>query len=144
MALTIKNSATMTAAEMDPHWPAILECLEKYCVRFASEETPQNMIKECAEGRRQLWLVFDDTGRVILTPITEIITISATEKKQLLLAEVGGIRLKECMVLLAEIEAWAKREHDVEEVQLVGRKGWKRLLEPLGYAETAVIWRKGL
>ncbi|MGO4843850.1 hypothetical protein AB4144_67380, partial [Rhizobiaceae sp. 2RAB30] len=77
--------------------------------------TISNIIKECAEGGRQLWLVTDETGRVILTPITQIVAIDATGKKQLLLAEVGGERLRECMPLLKEIEEWAAREHGVTE-----------------------------
>lgn len=144
MALTIRLSSSMTVDEMAPLWPGINACLERYCRRFATYETVSNIVRECAEGRRQLWLVTDEAGRVILTPITEIVTIDATGKKQLLLAEVGGERLRECMPLLKEIEEWAAREHGVTESQLVGRKGWKRLLEPLGYAKAAVIWRKGL
>ncbi|MGO4831302.1 hypothetical protein AB4144_03235 [Rhizobiaceae sp. 2RAB30] len=144
MTLTIRLSSSLTADEMAPLWPGIISCLERYCRRFATYETVSNIIKECAGGGRQLWIVTDETGRVVLTPITEIVTIDATGKKQLLLAEVGGERLRECMPLLKEIEEWAAREHGVTESQLVGRKGWKRLLEPLGYAEAAVIWRKGL
>ncbi|BCH22470.1 hypothetical protein [Mesorhizobium sp. L-8-3] len=144
MALTIRLSTDMSVAEMTPLWPDVIACLERYCRRFGTYETVSNIVRECAQGRRQLWLVFDEAGQVILTPITEIVTIDATGKKQLLLAEVGGRRLRECMPLLKEIEEWAAREHGTTECQLVGRKGWKKLLEPLGYAEAAVIWRKGL
>lgn len=144
MTLTIRLSTTMTAAEMAPLWPGIVGCLEKYCRRFAEEESVAHVLRQCAAGRRQLWIVTDESGRVILTPVTEIVTIDATGKKQLLLAEVGGERLAECMPFLSQIEAWAAREHGATEAQLVGRKGWKRLMEPLGYRETAVIWRKGL
>ncbi len=144
MTLAIRLSSSLTADEMVPLWPGIISCLERYYRRFATYETVSNTIIECAEGGRQLWIVTDETGRVVLTPITEIVTTDATGKKQLLLAEVGGERLRECMPLLKEIEEWAAREHGVTESQLVGRKGWKRLLEPLGYAEAAVIWRKGL
>jgi hypothetical protein len=109
MALTIRLSSSLTADEMAPPWPDIIACLERYCRRFANYETVSNIVKECAEGRRQPWLVTDEAGRVILTPITEIVTIDATGKKQLLLAEVGGERLRECMQLLAEIEELAAR-----------------------------------
>lgn len=144
MTLTIRLSTTMTAEEMAPLWPGVVSCLERYCRRFSDEETVGHILEQCMKGQRQLWIVKDETGRVILTPITEIVTIDATGKKQLLLAEVGGERLRECMPLLAQIEAWAAREHGVTESQLVGRKGWKRMLEPIGYKPVAVIWRKGI
>lgn len=144
MPLTIRLSTTMTAEEMAPLWPGIVACLERYCRRFRDEETAGHILEQCAAGQRQLWIVTDETGRVVLTPVTEIVTIDATGKKQLLLAEVGGERLRECMPLLEKIERWAAAEHGATQSQLVGRKGWKRLLEPLGYRDTAVIWRKGL
>jgi len=140
--MIIKNTQHMTAEEMQPLWPDILACLEKYCARFKGE-TPQNIISECAKGKRQLWLCLDGE-KVVLTPITEIETITATGKKQLLLAEVGGSRLTECMPLLAEIEAWAKKVHGVETARLVGREGWKRILPEFGYAPTARIFEKRL
>ncbi len=77
MALTIRLSSSMTVDEMAPLWPGINACLERYCRRFATYETVSNIVRECAEGRRQLWLVTDEAGRVILTPITEIVTIDA-------------------------------------------------------------------
>lgn len=143
MPLTLKNSSTMTADEMAPHWPDIFECLGKYCRRFDDETVP-NIIRECFEGKRTLWLVFDETGRVILAPITEIVTVNATGERRLALAEVGGTRLKESMSLLREIEEWAAREHGAVKVGIVARKGWKPLLEPLGYKAKAVLWQKEL
>lgn len=142
--LTIRLTTTMTAEEMAPLWPGIVSCLEKYCARFSDEESVGHILEQCASGQRQLWLVQDETGRVILTPITEIVTIEATGKRQLLFAECGGERLREAMPLMREIEEWAKREHGITEAQFIGRKGWTKLLEPLGYRATAVIWRKGI
>jgi hypothetical protein len=88
--------------------------------------------------------VEDEAGRVILTPITEIVSIDATGETRLNLAEVGGERLADCMPLLEQIEEWARCEHGAKRAALTGRKGWKRLLEPLGYRPTAVIWQKEL
>lgn len=140
--MIIKNTQDMTAEEMKPLWPGVMACLEKYCARFPNE-TPENIIAECAAGKRQLWLCLDG-AEVVLTPITEIETINATGKKQLLLAEVGGSRLPECMPLLSEIEAWAKKVHGAETARLVGREGWKRILPEFGYAPTARIFEKRL
>lgn len=143
MALSLRLTSSMNAEEMAPLWPAIIECLEKYCRRF-DDETVSNIIKECAQGRRQLWIVQDDTGAVILAPITEIVTVNATGEKRLSLAEVGGSRLKECMPLLHGIEQWAAREHGAAKSGIIARKGWKPLLEPLGYKPKAVLWQKEL
>lgn len=141
--MILRNTAEMGAEEMAQYWPGIVACLATYCRRFSGEETVDNILSECAGGKRTLWMCLDG-DEVVLTPITEIVTINATGKKQLILAEVGGSRLKECLPLLNDIEAWAKAVHGVEEAQLVGRRGWARLLPELGYAEKARIYRKAL
>ena len=143
MSVSIRLTSTMKPDEMAPLWPDIVSCLEKYVARFP-DETVSNIIKQCAIGRRQLWIIQDETGSVILTPITEITVDDATGAKTLVLAEVGGSRLRESMPLLKEIEAWAKREHGAEKARLIGRDGWMRLLPRFGYQPEARIYSKGL
>lgn len=144
MSLTLVNSTNMTAEAMDPLWPDIVACLRKYCDRFPFEETPDNILRDVIEGDRQMWLVLDEEGKVVLVPITAIETMSATGAKQLLLAECGGTRLKEAMPLLEQIEEWARREHQAERARFVARKGWRDYLEPLGYQAKAVVYDKEL
>ncbi|TPN03810.1 hypothetical protein FJ973_29650 [Mesorhizobium sp. B2-1-3] len=139
--MEIRLTSNMSAEEMLPLWPGIVRCLEKYCARF-NDETPENIIAECAQGKRQLWVCLDG-GTVVLTPVTEIVTINATGRKRLLLAEVAGERLDECMPLLREIEAWAK-DQGAETSQLVGRDGWAKVLPAFGYAPKARIFEKAL
>lgn len=141
--MILRNTSEMSAEEMAAYWPGVFNCLATYCRRFSGEETVENILSECASGKRTLWLCLDG-DKVVLTPITEIVTINATGRKQLILAEVGGSRLKECLPLLYGIEKWAREVHGVQEAQLVGRKGWGRLLPELGYAEKARIYRKAL
>lgn len=142
--MRIRLTTDMTAAEMEPLWPQVFECLSQYCERFPEDDTPEHMIAECAEGKRQLWLIQDEDGRVLLTPITEIRTIDATGRKRLTLAQVAGERLKEAMPLLKEIEDWAIAEHGVDAVEMLGRKGWAKLLPEYGYRQSAILFRKEL
>jgi len=144
MTLKLIDSTYLTVQEISPHWPAIMACIEKYCARFNTEETPDHVLDEVATGQRRMWLVEDEEGRVVLVPITSIETIEGTGMKQLFLAECGGERLKEAMPLLAEIEQWAKQEHGVSRARFIARKGWTSYLEPLGYKSTAIVFDKEL
>ncbi|MFC0246406.1 hypothetical protein ACFOLL_04385 [Falsochrobactrum ovis] len=141
--MKIRLTTGMSADEMSPLWPDIIACLEKYVARFP-DETVANILTQCATGRRQLWIIQDDTGRVVLTPITEITVDDATGAKTLVLAEVGGSRLREAMKCLQDIEHWAKREHGAVKARLIGRDGWLRLLPRYGYQPEARIYSKGL
>ncbi len=141
--MKIALTSNMSADEMAPLWSDILACLEKYVARFP-DETISNIIAQCASGRRQLWIIQDETEKVVLTPITEITVDDATGAKTLVLAEIGGSRLRESMPCLNEIEAWAKREHGAVKSRLIGRDGWARLLPRYGYQPEARIFSKGL
>jgi hypothetical protein len=142
MALTIKLTSAMSAGEMAEHWPDIIRCLERYVSRYPRDESVTNILQQCATGRRQLWIILDETGRVVLTPITEIAKVEATGHKRLVMVELGGWRGVEALPLAAEIERWAVETHGVEEVEWVGRRGWAKLIEPLGFKPQAIIWRK--
>lgn len=142
--MRIDLTTGMTQEDMAPLWPGIVRCLEKYVARFPDEETVQNILLQCATGRRQLWVVRDEDGAVVLAPVTEIVKNDATGKVRLVCAEVGGERLGEALPLLETIERWAKREHGATESDLIGRRGWDRLLKPRGYQLAAQIFRKGL
>ena len=142
--LKLVDSTQWTAEQMEPHWPAIVACLEKYCARFPMEETPQHIMHDVMNGNRQMWLVLDEDDNVVLVPITAIETHDATGMAQLLLAECGGSRLKEAMPLLADIEQWAKENHSAGRARFIARKGWTGYLEPLGYKAKAIIFEKEL
>lgn len=144
MTLRLIDSTTMSLDDIEPHWPAIVACLKKYCDRFPFEETVKNILEDVMSGDRKMWLVLDEQDQVVLVPITAIETMSATGFSQLLLAECGGSRLKEAMVLLADIEQWAKDNHQACRARFVARKGWRDYLEPLGYRAKAIIYEKEL
>ncbi len=144
MTLRLIDSTHLSLEEIEPLWSDIVACIEKYCERFAIEETPQNVIDDVSTGDRRMWLVLDEEGRVVLVPITAIETLKATGHKRLMLAECGGSRLAEAMPLLAEIEAWARDEHGAGSARFIARKGWRDYLEPLGYKAKAIVYDKEL
>jgi hypothetical protein len=133
----------MTQEEIAPHWNDILACFEKYVERFPDHETVENMIGEVVTGKRQLWIVKDETGKVILTPITEINTLP-TGKRIITMCEIGGERLQDSLPMLCHIEQWAADTHGVTESQFPGRTGYRKLLGNYGYKEHTVLFTKPL
>jgi hypothetical protein len=49
----------------------------------------------------------------------------------------------EALPMLPQIEDWAK-SRGADEIEVLGRIGWRRALAPMGYGEKAVILRKAL
>jgi hypothetical protein len=142
MTLHLVDTTDMDITEFTAHWPDILACLQKYCERFPDEETVEHLMHEVATGDKRMWLILDENDRVVLVPVTAIQTMEATGIKQLFLAECAGSRLAEAMPLLYDIEDWARREHNIDRVRFVGRRGWSAYLMAQGYHQTAVIFEK--
>lgn len=142
-ALKITLTTKLTAQQMAPLWGDIHCCFQKYVDRFP-DETIANMMSEVVSGKRQLWIVQDETGKVVLTPITEIVTVNATGDKILVFAEVGGERLRDALPLISVIEDWAVETHGVKEAQFPGRTGYRKILDRYGFKEKTVIFTKQL
>lgn len=134
----------MSQEEMSPKWPNIIKCLEKYVDRFPQDETVENILAQCATGRRQLWIVEDEDGEVILAAVTEVVTMDATGNNRMVFAECAGSRIGEIMPLITQMEQWAATERSAIDAEFIGRKGWGPLLKPFGYEPVAVIYRKSL
>lgn len=141
--LTLHLTTIMKPEEFDPLWPEILTCFEKYVSKFPEYETVEHMCEDVLLGRRDLWVVKDETGKVILTPLTEITTFP-TGNKVLTCCEVAGERIQDALPLLEQIEQWAVKNHGVTESHFPGRLGYRKILGSYGYKERTIIFTKQL
>jgi hypothetical protein len=144
MPLSIELTTGWSTEKMARHWPSVIACLHKYVDRFPKDATVQGIILSIVTTKRQLWAVLDESGELIMTPITEVETIDDTGEVRLRMVECAGERLQEAMPLIAEIERWGREEMGATSFELVGRKGWERLLKPHGYEPYTHIYRKAI
>lgn len=140
MSLSVHNATDWPADRMD--WPAILRALRTYCEPFPEDVTVESVLMDVARGHQTLWLVRDG-GATVSVVLVEVHTITATGWKRAVITGMGGERGVEALPLIAEIEQWA-RDQGANEIEVVGRVGWRRALAPYGYAEKVSILRKRL
>ena len=85
-----------------------------------------------ADGRADLWVVLDGNQ-----PIGAVVTQIRDDR--LLLWQIGGRRVREwAKPFVGTIALWAIG-HNCRALYGVGRKGWKRIVEPLGFERIADI-----
>lgn len=135
-------SATWTQEQIDAAWPDVLRCLQAYVDKFPTDETLDNLVKQICNGSLALWLV-EDNGENIMAVLTRGITVDPTAKRQVQLLAVGGERGDDVMPLLKDIEAWAKAK-GADEMEIIGRLGWRKRLAKQGYGTVAQLYRKTL
>ena len=99
---------------------------------------PVDVFREVIAGNMQLWVIAQG-GRVVGACVTKV--AQRPRRKVVTVVYVGGANMPEWLGLLSEIEGWA-RAIGAQCVQVVGRKGWKRVLE--GYRADSVVLTKDL
>lgn len=121
----------MTVAWMDrgPVWSRIRPLLQ----RLVEHETRHGMTvdtltKRIASGQYQVWIL-NDIEALFLTTIYE----QQNGRLVCSLSWAAGDNAIRPDVVLPAIEAYA-RDHDCYAVEIMGRKGWERVVRNYGYA----------
>jgi hypothetical protein len=90
----------------------------------------KGLFKEAREGRSQLWLVWEPERKVELGAcVTEVIDYPDRRVARIVLG--AGRLVNHWHALLGKLESWAREEGCVS-IEVVGRRGWGRVL-PEGY-----------
>jgi len=107
-----------------PLWPAVEELLDK-AVRWGGNDWSQ-VKSDLADHKAQLWLTVTDR------PIVALVTRMDGDTLEVWL--VGGVVLAGSVKFL-ETAIAAAREAGATNGRIIGRKGWKRVLEPYGWRQ---------
>lgn len=125
------------AAAWEPLWPVVAPMLAP-AVERSGEATLCEVAEAIEAGDAQLWIAHDAerVGMAMVTRLNRTARGLVCEIWQL-----GGANRGEWLGLLPQLEAAAK-ERGCVAVEIIGRRGWARLLPE--YRETAVVLEKRL
>lgn len=98
---------------------------------------PQDIARLVNSDHMQLWQTADRTSAML----TEIVTYPQMRECQIVGAT--GEAVQSWLEIFPIFEDWA-RGWNCSVIKLQGRKGWKRVLQPLGFEETGIVLEKTL
>ena len=119
-------------------WPLAEANVRKAVERGDGLITIESHRDAVLDGRRQLWLVWDETceEKCVAAFVTEIIN------GHFFMWACGGGRMKDWLHLAQDgLERWA-RARGCKGMQFWGRPGWTEVLAALGYKKTLVAMNK--
>ncbi|EJF74100.1 hypothetical protein [Bartonella birtlesii] len=125
-----------------PYFEEIISSFCVYVERFKHEITLQELIEAICSGQKQLWLILDDDEQFLAVFTTQI-QQTVLGKKRALICECSGQGVLDLVDHLKFIEDWA-RENGAFEIEILGRLGWKRVLDKQGYGISMLYYRKEL
>jgi hypothetical protein len=135
-------TADWTLDQLLPYSPQITASMRKLREKFPEDGTMESMAADMLSGSIQLWIMFDgeEFKGIVLTTIK---VVEVTGFRAVLVVGLAGDDGVELSPHIAAIEDWG-REQGLDSCQPVGRMGWKKPLEKLGYEIDRVIYRKAL
>ena len=103
-------------------------------------ESLDEVMGEIARGEAIAWIATEG-HKIRAACVTQI--IPGEHGSQCFIRHCAGLGREEWLHYLRLIELWAKG-CGCASIELIGRKGWVRALQPQGYEERAVVLRKVL
>lgn len=126
---------------VDTFWPEALPLLAKAFKYSSAKVDADDVRHDISVGNQTLWIVFEDTPQNIIGAFT--IRVKAYPAASALCGEhLGGERLDEWADKLFEIMEEYARDLGINNLELIGRRGWEKILKPKGWKSSLVIFEK--
>lgn len=124
-------------------WPQVAGRIDALCESYMpGRYTGADILVECQEGRKQLWLAADnETGVIHAACITEI--VDYPQGKWGRIWGLAGEGMAAWLPTLRTVEQWFALHH-CRGIELGGRRGWGRALREYGYQGEAALYERGL
>ena len=124
--------------EIDKVWEQVLPFIEAPLTYNNGEFEAEDIYKALIEKKMQLWVAFNDRIRAAM--VTEV--VNYPRKKIVRIVTLGGENMMGWIddgVNL--LKRWAKTQ-GATGLEVIGRKGWIRTLDKLGFIHTHVVLKK--
>tara|TARA_R110000751_G_scaffold233550_1_gene334477 strand:- start:63 stop:512 length:450 start_codon:yes stop_codon:yes gene_type:complete len=128
---------------LDSFFEQVLPMLEKAAIRSNGRFKGEDFWAMVKDGRSQLWLTTDSDENIIGATTTSIYAnrnISVME----IMAHGGTSMSKEYLPeVMKELEDFAM-DNRCDVIRIIGRRGWKRVLDAYGYRDQHIVLEKEL
>lgn len=146
-----KNSQNSYSIHLTDQWSwekiaryqeAINAAMTKYVQRFPDDVCLKTVAEEIAKGQTQLWLILKNKTQFSAFGITKI-EMTHNGKKRVVILDLAGEGGLKLVKLIDEVEEWA-RTINADEMLILGRSGWAKMLAHHGHAINLIHYRKVL
>lgn len=134
------NLFPINPTQVDAVWPAIESLIDDACKTSRGRFRPEYWQEFCKTAGK-LWIVTDRMDQVRAAGISMVHNQGARQICRMRV--IAGEGLKDWVGHISDIELWAKR-NGCDGMEIVGGKGWERVMKPYGYDLTHVVLEKDL
>ena len=134
------NAVPIPAGGLDLVWPHVEGWIKAATDHATGHWKPEHVREQIASGAAQLWVVMlgQSARAAIVTEIED-----GPSQRIGRIAILGGVGFRKWRRVIDQLEAWA-REQGAQEMEIIGRDEWRRVLASDGYQQRAIVLRKPL
>lgn len=123
------------------YWEIALPLFAKSFRYSSLKINEQDVYEDIMRGNQSLWIVFDESPVNTIGAFT--IRVKNYPAGQTLCGEhLGGERLEDWADMLFEIMERYARDLGIKNLELIGRRGWEKILKPKGWEGKLVVFEK--
>lgn len=143
MTLSIHLTQDWPLERLAKYGPELTAAMKKLVARFPEDVSLELLATEIRAGIQKLWLILDENDAFKAFVTSKTTTSAETGRTRVELCELGGEGGINLVELIKPIEEWA-RSIGADEINPVGRFGWRKELARLGYRPAVIRYRKVL
>jgi hypothetical protein len=117
--------------EIDKVWPLVKDKIQAALDRNFNPKDHWHVKEQCKNGLEQLWVIVDNKDDIHGVCVSSI--VKQPNYNVGIVNMATGHDLPLWVDQIKEFEKWASKNYGVKKIEIFGRPGWKRMLEPLGF-----------
>jgi len=126
---------------VDDYWGLALPLLSKAFEYSCHKIDSQDVYEDLMRGYQSLWIAFEGTPVNLVGAFT--IRVKSYPAGDALAGEhLGGERLDEWADQLFEVMELYAKDLNIKNLELIGRRGWEKILKSRGWKSNLVIFEK--
>ena len=138
------NLVHIPSSNLDDVWNLVKKDISE-ALSYSGDHTDSDFVYDCVkENKMQLWVVWDKDKPTTLEKYYGVVVTEIVKRKLIQSCNifiVTGRHRQQWQHLISVLEDFAI-ENNCTNMELIARKGWKRIMEQFDYKQTHVVLEK--
>ena len=138
------NLVNIPSSNLDDVWSLVKKDISE-ALSYSGNHTDSDFVYDCVkENKMQLWVVWDKDKPTTLEKYYGVVVTEIVKRKLIQSCNifiVTGRHRQQWQHLISVLEDFAI-ENNCTNMELIARKGWKRIMEQFDYKQTHVVLEK--
>ncbi len=122
--------------EITKVWFDVEQYISRGCEHTDGKMNACDVLVDCLSNKMQLWVVYNKRNKISGAMATQIVDYHRS--RRVIICGLGADDFKDVADGWEQVKSWARANH-ADNVEIIGRKGWIRVLDKLGFEPKHIL-----